>query len=40
MNACNFECDTFSFDRNIKMPYMENYNLNVQQQITATPWFS
>jgi len=30
--ACNFECDTFSFDRNIKMPYMENYNLNVQQQ--------
>ncbi len=32
--ACNFECDTFAFDRNIKMPYMENYNLNVQQQIS------
>jgi len=23
------ECDIFSFDRNIKTPYMENYNLNV-----------
>jgi hypothetical protein len=34
-NACNFECDTFSFDRNIKTPYMENYNLNLQQQITS-----
>ena len=28
------ECDIFAFDRNIKTPYMENYNLNVQQQIT------
>jgi carboxypeptidase family protein len=28
------ECDIFSFDRNIKTPYMENYNLNVQEQIT------
>ena len=27
------ECDTFAFDRNIKTPYMENYNLNIQQQI-------
>ena len=27
------ECDIFSFDRNIKTPYIENYNLNVQQQI-------
>ncbi|MGA8221062.1 MAG: TonB-dependent receptor [Candidatus Acidiferrales bacterium] len=27
------ECDIFSFDRNIKTPYMENYNLNIQQQI-------
>ena len=27
------ECDIFSFDRNIKTPYMENYNLNVQEQI-------
>jgi hypothetical protein len=26
------ECDIFSFDRNIKTPYMENYNLNLQQQ--------
>ena len=28
------ECDIFAFDRNIKTPYMENYNLNIQQQIT------
>jgi hypothetical protein len=34
-SACNFECDTFSFNRNIKMPYMENYNLNIQQQINS-----
>jgi Carboxypeptidase regulatory-like domain/TonB-dependent Receptor Plug Domain len=26
------ECDIFAFDRNIKTPYMENYNLNLQQQ--------
>jgi hypothetical protein len=31
--ACNFECDAFAFDRNIKTPYMENYNLNIQRQI-------
>ena len=31
--TCNFECDVFGFDRNIKTPYMENYNLNIQQQI-------
>ncbi len=31
--TCNFECDVFAFDRNIKTPYMENYNLNIQQQI-------
>jgi hypothetical protein len=31
--ACNFECDVFGFDRNIKTPYMENYNLNIQQQM-------
>jgi hypothetical protein len=30
-----FECDVFAFDRNIKTPYMENYNLNVQQQIAS-----
>jgi hypothetical protein len=29
------ECDIFAFDRNIKTPYMENYNLNWQQQITG-----
>jgi len=32
--TCNYECDIFGFDRNIKTPYMENYNLNIQQQIT------
>jgi carboxypeptidase family protein/TonB-dependent receptor-like protein len=32
-SGCNFECDAFGFDRNIKMPYMENYNLNIQQQL-------
>jgi hypothetical protein len=30
-----FECDVFAFDRNIKTPYMENYNLNIQQQISS-----
>jgi len=30
--GCTVECDIFSFDRNIKTPYMENYNLNLQQQ--------
>ncbi len=29
------ECDTFAYDRNIKTPYMENYNLNIQQQLTS-----
>ena len=38
-NACNYECDTFSFDRNIKTPYMENYNLNIQQQISSHAMF-
>ncbi|HTZ84395.1 MAG TPA: TonB-dependent receptor [Candidatus Acidoferrales bacterium] len=33
--GCNYECDAFGFDRNIKMPYMENYNLNIQQQINS-----
>jgi hypothetical protein len=32
--TCNFECDAFGFDRNIKTPYMENFNLNIQQEIT------
>jgi hypothetical protein len=29
----SLECDVFAFDRNIKTPYMENYNLNIQQQL-------
>src|SRR3984957_19586188 len=33
--ACNFECDVFSFDRNIKTPYMENFNLNIQRQLST-----
>jgi hypothetical protein len=32
-STCSYECDVFAFDRNIKMPYMENYNLNIQQQL-------
>ncbi|MGC2194022.1 MAG: carboxypeptidase regulatory-like domain-containing protein [Terriglobales bacterium] len=34
-SCASFECDTFAFDRNIKTPYMENYNLNIQQQIAS-----
>lgn len=33
--SCTFECDAFAFDRNIKTPYMENYNLNIQQQLSS-----
>src|SRR5229473_1256779 len=33
--GCPFECDAFGFDRNIKTPYMENNNLNIQQQISS-----
>ncbi len=33
--GCSFECDAFTFDRNIKTPYMENYNLNIQQQLSS-----
>ncbi|HWG21332.1 MAG TPA: carboxypeptidase regulatory-like domain-containing protein [Terracidiphilus sp.] len=29
------ECDIFSFDRNIRTPYMENYNLNLEQQLAG-----
>jgi hypothetical protein len=32
---CTSECDIFAVDRNIKPPYMENYNLNIQQQISS-----
>jgi Carboxypeptidase regulatory-like domain len=31
--GCTVECDIFSFDRNIKTPYLENYNVNIQQQL-------
>ncbi len=31
--TCDFECDVFGFDRNIRTPYMENYNFNIQQQM-------
>ena len=37
--GCGYECDAFAFDRNIKMPYMENYNLNIQQQIGSKAVF-
>ena len=33
--GCTVECDIFSFDRNIKTPYMENYNLNFQHKSPA-----
>ena len=33
--AASLECDVFAFKRNIKTPYMENYNLNIQQQISS-----
>ena len=29
------ECDIFAVDPNIKTPYMENFNINIQQQLTA-----
>jgi hypothetical protein len=32
---CSGECDIFGVDRNIKPPYIENYNLNIQQQISS-----
>jgi hypothetical protein len=32
---CSNECDIFGIDRNIKTPYIENYNLNIQQQISS-----
>ena len=32
--ACQLkECDSFTVDRHIRTPYMENYNLNIQQQV-------
>ena len=32
--GCGVECDIFSFDRNIKTPYIENYNVNLQHQFS------
>ncbi|MGA9352444.1 MAG: TonB-dependent receptor [Terriglobales bacterium] len=29
------ECDIFGVDPHIRTPYMENYNINIQQQLTA-----
>jgi len=29
------ECDIFAVDRHIKTPYMENYNINIQQQLSS-----
>ena len=34
-SCLSLECDVFSFDRNIKTPYMENFNFNFQQQIAS-----
>jgi hypothetical protein len=34
-STCGGECDIFGVDRNIKPPYIENYNLNIQQQISS-----
>jgi len=31
----SFECDVFTFDRHIKTPYMENYNINIQRQLSS-----
>jgi len=32
--GCSPECDIFAVDRHMKTPYMENYNINIQQQLT------
>jgi hypothetical protein len=34
-NCALVECDIFAVDRHIKTPYMENYNINIQQQLTS-----
>jgi len=33
--GCSPECDIFAVDPHMKTPYMENYNINIQQQLTA-----
>ncbi|HZR67331.1 MAG TPA: TonB-dependent receptor [Terriglobales bacterium] len=32
--CANFECDSFVVDRHTRTPYMENYNLNLQHQLS------
>ena len=32
--SSNLMSDRFGVDQNLRTPYMENYNLNLQQQIT------
>ncbi len=32
--GCSPECDIFAVDPHLKTPYMENYNINIQQQLT------
>jgi len=36
-SGCNIlvECDIFGVDQHIRTPYMENYNINIQQQLTS-----
>jgi len=34
-NCTTQECDIFAVDRHIKTPYMENYNINIQRQISS-----
>ena len=34
-NICSSECDIFAVDPHLKTPYMENYNINIQQQLTS-----
>jgi Carboxypeptidase regulatory-like domain/TonB-dependent Receptor Plug Domain len=33
--GCSPECDIFAVDPHMKTPYMENYNINIQQQLTS-----
>ena len=32
-SCASLECDIFSVARNVRTPYMENYNVNIQQQL-------
>ena len=35
LDCGSVECDIFSFDHNTRTPYYENYNLNIEQQLTS-----